>query len=133
MVNMIPGSNPYQQYKKNAVETATPEKLLLMLFDAAIKFLIQGQMGIEQKNFEAANKSLLRVQDIFSELITSLDMEKGAELAENLQKLYDFYRSEVIQANISKDANRLGSVLEFLHLYRSVWAEAANISRQAAK
>ena len=133
MVNMIPGSNPYQQYKKNAVETATPEKLLLMLFDAAIKFLIQGQLAIEQKNFESANRSLLRVQDIFSELITSLDMEKGAELAENLKKLYGFYRNEVIQANMTKDVGRLGPVLEFLHLYRSVWAEAAIITRQAAK
>jgi len=63
----------------------------------------------------------------------SLDMDKGGEIAANLYKLYDFYRNEVIKANIAKDAELLPPVLEFLRLYRDMWAEVARTARIGAK
>ncbi len=129
MINFAPGNNPYQQYKKSSVETATPEKLLLMLFDGAIKFANQGIEAINNNNIEKANNSLLKVQDIFNELMITLDLDKGGELARNLLELYSFYQGEVIKANISKDTARLQPVIEFLHLYRSTWAEVSRLAQ----
>lgn len=126
-------NNPFEQYKKSAVETATPEKLLLMLFDGAIRFVIQGRRAINERNFESAHQNLVKVQNIFTELIVTLDEERGAEIAANLSQLYEFYRNEVVQANVDKDPNRLGSVLEFLQSWRETWAETARLARMGAK
>lgn len=133
MLNTMPNANAYANYKQASVETATPEKLLLMLFDGGIKFLNQGKMAIEKRDYSEANKTLVKVQDILYELMVSLDVEKGGEMASNLYKLYDFYRNEVMKANISKDAELLPPVLEFLRLYRDMWAEAARTVRIGAR
>lgn len=133
MLNTMPNANAYANYKQASVETATPEKLLLMLLDGGIKFLNQGNLAIEKRDYSSANKWLVRVQDILFELMMTLDMEKGGEIASNLYKLYDFYRNEVIKANISKDAKLLQPVFDFLRLYREMWAEAARIARIGAK
>lgn len=132
MLNAMPNANAYAKYKQASVETATPEKLLLMLFDGGIKFLNQGKLAIEKKDYASADKNLIKVQDILFELMVSLDMAKGGEISSNLYKLYDFYRNELIKANISKDTERLLPVLEFLRLYRGMWAEAAQKARMGA-
>lgn len=132
MLNLSQNQTPYQQYKKSAVETSTPEKLLLMLFDGAIRFTNQGKNAIIEGNYELANSLLLKVQDILAELMYTLDVEKGGDIARNLFELYSFYQGEVIQANMKKDALRLDSVLEFLQTYKAVWAEAAMLARKGA-
>lgn len=133
MLNSMPNANAYANYKQASVETATPEKLLLMLFDSGIKFLNLGKLAIEQKDYSLANKNFVKVQDILFELRVSLDMDKGGEIAANLYKLYDFYRNEVMKANITKDAELLPPVLEFFRLYRDMWTEAARSARIGAK
>jgi flagellar protein FliS len=132
MLSVMPGNNPYQQYKKSAAETATPVKLLVMLFDGAIRFASRAQNAINENDFETANNKLLKVQDIFEELMFTLDAEKGGEIAQNLYELYSFYRQEVIYANITKNAGRLDPVLEFLNEYRTVWIEVARLRRVGA-
>ena len=132
MLSVMPGNNPYQQYKKSAAETATPVKLLVMLFDGAIRFTSRAQNAIKENDFETANNMLLKVQDIFEELMFTLDKEKAEEIALNLYDLYSFYRQEVIHINITKNAERLNPVLEFLNDYRIVWVEAARLVRVGA-
>lgn len=132
MLNLSQNQTPYQQYKRSAVETSTPEKLLLMLFDGAIRFTNQGKAAIIERRFDDANTLLLKVQDILSELMSTLDNKNGGDIAINLLKLYDFYQSEIIQANMKKDAARLDSVLEFFQTFRSVWEETAKMTRVGA-
>ncbi|MHB1650907.1 MAG: flagellar export chaperone FliS [Desulfitobacteriaceae bacterium] len=81
--------NSYNKYKQSAVETAPPEKLLLMLYDGAIKFLAQAKKALEKKNYEEANEYNLRVQEILVELKATLDMSYG-EIPQRLSRLYDF-------------------------------------------
>lgn len=126
MLNAVPLGNPYQAYKQVAVETAPPERLLLMLYDGAIRFLTQAKDAMEKRDYETSNKWLGKVQDIFSELMITLDLEQG-EIAENLYKLYDFYKNELIMANVEKNVQRLQPVAEFLEMFRDTWSEAANI------
>lgn len=123
---------PYSAYRKSSVETATPGKLLLMLFNGGIRFLHLGQRALTEKNYYEADKNLGRVQDILTELMSTLDMEQGGEIAAGLHLLYDFYRRQTIEANIKKDAALLDPVLEFFQTFRDTWSEAAQKARMGA-
>ena len=123
----------YESYKQTAVETATPEKLLIMLYNAGIKHLHQAEQALTVKDYQSAHNSLTRVQDIITELNITLDMEQGGEIAFNLRELYNFYNNEVIQANLKKDPSRLIPVREFFETFRDVWIETAKITRMGAK
>jgi len=125
--------NPQAAYKQTAVETASPEKLLVMLYTGAIKFLHQAEKALQEENLGEANNSLIRVGDIITELNSTLNMDAGGEIAANLRDLYNFYYGEVIKANITKDATLLKPVIEFFTTFRDVWAEAAKIKRIGAK
>lgn len=126
-------SNPQTAYKQTAVETASPEKLLVMLYAGAIKFLRQGEKALEEKRYEDAHNSLTRVGDIITELNMTLDLEAGGEIAANLRELYTFYFGEIVKANIKKDPSFLQPVIEFLEAFRDAWIEAAKTARMGAK
>ncbi|MRZ30302.1 flagellar export chaperone FliS, partial [Paeniclostridium sordellii] len=66
-------ANPYNAYKQNSVNTASKEKLLIMLVDGAVKYTKIARMAILEKNIEKAHKELTRVQDIFLELMITMD------------------------------------------------------------
>jgi flagellar secretion chaperone FliS len=125
-------NNPYSAYKQTSIATASPDKLLLMLYDGAIRFLIQARVAMEQRNYEAANKWLQKLQDIILELNISLDMKQG-EVALNLRKLYEFYEKEVLMANVEKNIERLQPVEDFLRSFRETWTEVARIVNQQNK
>ncbi|MCG1026404.1 MAG: flagellar export chaperone FliS [Dehalobacter sp.] len=134
MSNMQPNvfSNPQTAYRQAAVETASPDKLLIMLYTGAIKFLRLAEKALEENRYEEANNSLVRVGDIINELNTTLDMEAGGEIAVNLRSLYDFYYGEVVKANIKKDPDYLRPVIEFFEAFRDMWIETARIVRMGA-
>lgn len=137
LINKLPNQgiygNPQNAYKQAAVETASPEKLLVMLYSAAVKFLHLGKNAIQAKDYENTNQSLVRVQDIILELKVTLNMEAGGEIAKNLCSLYDFYEDEVIKANVTKNADLLNPVISFFEMFRDVWIEAAKLARMEAK
>ncbi|UWG98312.1 flagellar export chaperone FliS [Dehalobacter sp. DCM] len=125
-------NNPQAAYKQAAVETASPDKLLIMLYTGAIKFLRLAEKALQENKLEAANNHLIRVGDIINELNTTLNMEAGGEIAANLRALYEFYQGEVIKANIKKDPAYLQPVIEFFEAYRDIWMETARIIRVGA-
>ncbi|KUO65600.1 MAG: flagellar protein FliS [Gracilibacter sp. BRH_c7a] len=135
MSNILQGRNinPQAAYKQTAVETASPEKLLVMLYTGVIKFLRQAEIALKEHNYVEAHNSLTKVQDIISELNITLDMERGGEIAVNLRELYTFYHNEVVQANLKKDDTKLIPVIEFFETFRDMWIETAKIARMGAK
>ncbi len=124
----MPTSNPYGMYHQTSIITASPEKLLLLLFDGAIKRVQKAAVALGDRDWEKAHVLLLRIQDIFSELENTLNPEAG-ELASNLGALYAFYRQQVAKANLEKNSQYLEPVLEFLRDYRQMWEEAARLAR----
>ena len=76
--------NAYQRYKDAQYSTASPEQLMLMLYEGAIKFARQAQEEMREKNIEGANNKLKKTGDIISELMVSLDMEQGGDCPEPL-------------------------------------------------
>ena len=120
--------NAYSKYKENAVFTASPEELTLMLYNALIKFIMQAQKAIEDKDIARAHNSIVRAEDILTEFKASLD--KSYEVSISLELLYDYMLRRLIEANINKDSQTLEEVLGFAKELRDTWAQAMKIAKQ---
>lgn len=116
--------NPYDEYKTTQIQTATPGQLILMLYQGAIKFCKISKISIEDKDFIKANKYLIKVQDIITELTISLDMKSGSEIAKNLSSLYEYMNRKLLEANIKKDIEIISEVQSLLEELESAWQEA---------
>lgn len=121
------GANPYNTYKQNSVQMASKEKLLLMLLDGAVKYTKIARLAILEKNIPRAHKELVRVQDIFFELMVTMDTSVG-EYMENLYNVYDFIKSELGRANIKKDVKIIENVLPLIEEIRDLWYEVDKIA-----
>ena len=111
-------------YKRTQIETASPEALILMLYDGALKFMAQAEIAFEDKNVEQISNLLLRVQAIFTELLTSLDKDKGGEIANNLERLYVFFLEKLGESNINKDVKPLKEIRPLVVDLRNTWEQA---------
>ncbi len=111
-------------YLKNQIETSSPEQILILLYDGAIKFLNQAKIGIQKKDIELTHNNLIKAQNIISELRDTLDMEIGGELANNLYALYNYFNKRLVQANIKKEIEPVNEVLEHLRGLRDTWKQA---------
>lgn len=115
-------TNPYNAYKQNSVNTASKEQLLLMLLDGAVKYTKIAKLAIKEKNIERAHKELIRVQDIFLELMITMDKDSG-DYMEELYRVYEFIKNELGQANIKKDTRIIDSILPVIEEVRDMWYE----------
>ena len=131
-------NNTYSQnsaYRKTQIETASPEALILMLYDGALKFIGQAEIAFEDNDIEMISNKLLRIQAIFTELLTSLDKDKGGEIAVNLERLYIFFLEQLGEANIKKDPKPMLEIKPLIVELRDTWIKAmakAGVSQQKA-
>ena len=114
-------TNPYNIYKQNSVNMASCQQLLLMLVDGAVKYTKIARMAIEKKDIPRAHKELIRVQDIFLELMITMD--KNTQYMENLYNVYDFIKNELAKANMKKDVNIIDNTLPLIEEIRDMWYE----------
>jgi len=115
------------QYQNTNIQTASPEKILIMLYDGAIRFCRQAMTAMDNGNREVQNEKIVRTMAIVSEFATSLDHEIGGKIAEDLDALYMFMIRELTRANIEKDRKALETVDGLLSGLRDTWVEAAEI------
>ncbi len=123
----------YQQYKEVQVNTANSGKLLIMLYQGAIKFLRLAKKYIYEKNLEGTNQNLLKAQTIINELRANLDQEIGGDIAQNLDNLYQFMNRQLIEANIRKDTKPINIVEGLLIELLETWQEIVNVSPKQEK
>ena len=114
----------YATYKNSTVETASPGKLLLMLYDAAIRDLDIAMQGVAEKDIAGAHKRIIRAQDIITEFMCTLNMDY--ELSGKLLLLYEYLHRRLVEANIHKDVEIIAEVRGFLVELRDSWQEAVN-------
>lgn len=110
-------------YKQNQVNTASPKELVVLLYEGAVKALRLAELGLEENKLDLVNGHLIKAQDILSELLNTLDMDAGGEIAEQLANLYRFFLSELYQANIEKDKTNIVYVREKLQELLESWKE----------
>ena len=123
------GSSAYNVYKNNSVNYASKEQLLLMLVDGAVKFAKIGRQAIVEKNIPKAHENIIKTQDIFYELMATLDVSKGGEWAKNLYNVYDFIVRRLIDANIKKSTEIMDEVVPLIEEIRDTWNQAYNASK----
>ena len=120
--------NPYaspQAYRASSVMTASPGQLVVMLYDGAVRFLRQAELAAEEGGWRHAMDRLDKTDAIVDELLITLDVEQGGELAERLQGIYVFCKRLMIEARIERDADKIRKTAELLTELRDAWAEVA--------
>lgn len=115
-------------YRANAVLTASPGQLVLMLFDGTLKALALAQQAFEEpgpepRRIENINRHLLKAQAIIAELQSGLNMEEGGEFAQTMNRLYDYHHRRLFEANLKKEIAPILEVERLLRELRDAWAE----------
>lgn len=120
--------NPYQAYENNAVTTASPGELTLMLYNGCLKFINLAKKAIVENNIQEKNTNLQKAQKIIQELMVTLNMD--FEVSKNLMSLYDYLNRRLIEANVKNDIAILEEVEGFVADFRDTWKEVIKINRQ---
>ncbi|OQX05567.1 MAG: flagellar export chaperone FliS [Desulfobulbaceae bacterium A2] len=119
-------------YLNQQIASASPEQILIMLYDGALRFLSQAGTAIEQRQVEQRNHFISKTRDIITELSATLDHEIGGQIADDLAALYDFMLRELNQANIKNDMQALSTVEHLLTELRETWIQAIDITRHGS-
>ena len=122
-------ANAYSTYKNNSINYASKEQLLLMLLEGACKYVKIGRQAVEDKDIKKAHENLVKTQDIFYELMATLDISKGGEWASSLYNVYDFIVRRLVDANIKKDVVILDEVIPLIEEIKDTWNEAYKLSK----
>lgn len=110
-------------YKQNQVTTASPKELIILLYEGCIKFLRLAELGLEENKLDLVNKNLIKAQNIITELMNTLDRDVEGDLPDQLAELYEFFLSELFQANIHKDAEKIIYVRKQMKELLEAWKE----------
>ena len=126
-----------QQYTntnvQTAVESATPHRLVQMLYEGALDRIAQAKGAMMRKDFEAKARLTNRVIDILSSLRAGLDLEKGGDVASNLEALYGFMIEQVYKASRHNSPDMLEETAEILRTVKAGWDEMPEEFRKMRK
>jgi flagellar protein FliS len=112
-------------YRQQEILTATPGRLVVMLYDGAGRFLFQAAYAMREGDVAKAGQRLSRAEAIVEELLYTLDVEQGGVVASRLQGLYVFFLRHLGEARLNRDADAIDTVREQLAELREAWAEIA--------
>ena len=115
-------ANGYNVYKSNSVTHASKDQLLLMLVEGAVKFCKIGRQAIVDKDVQKAHDALTRTQDIFTELMVTLDQSVG-DWAIQLYKIYEFISDKIMEANMKKSIEIIDEILPLIEDVNNLWHE----------
>ena len=110
-------------YKKASVNTLDQNKLIIMLYDGAIKNANFAVQYMESGKIEKVHDSLIKTKNIVTELLATLNMEQGGEIAKNLKSLYSYMFSQLVEANMEKKSEPVLAVIDLLKELRGAWVQ----------
>src|ERR1700733_9168796 len=116
----------FQKYKQTSVTSASREKLLLMMYEGAIKFVKKAIIACEIKDIAERGLNIGKAYDIVMELNNTLNFEVGGDIAKNLEALYVYMTDQLTQANITGDPAPLHVVLKLLNTLNEGWIKAVD-------
>lgn len=124
------GNNAFNVYKNNSVNYASKEQLLLMLVDGSVKFAKIAREALAEKDIKKSHENLVKVQDIFTELMVSLDQNAG-DWAKEIYQVYDFIKTRLFEINLKKDAAMMEELIPVIESVRDTWHEAYEVSKKS--
>jgi flagellar protein FliS len=112
-------------YQDSAVTTQSKGRLIVLLYDGAIKFMKLAIKELEANNYEAKGRYINKTLDIINELNAILDMNAGGEMVSNLRKLYCFMTKHLSEANIKRDPQMIREVIKLMEELNQSWKAIA--------
>lgn len=112
-----------REYRRAQVSAARPTQLTVMLYDGAIRFLSLARERMLAGDLEGRHTFLLKGQNVVTGLLSSLDLERGGEVALNLQRLYLYMYELLVEANLLDKPGNIEQVVSMLSELRESWAE----------
>jgi len=109
------------EYRKSAVNGASPLQLVIMLYDGALKFMEAGKHAMQTSDLPKQNASLQRAQRIVMELMSCLDLQQGGEVAKNLLALYTYVLNQLVEANMNDQVEPIDRSMKVLSDLRESW------------
>lgn len=127
----MPPINPYskciKQYQTSNIATATPEKLMILLFDGAIQFLQKAKTAIAENNLQERSQNIDGARKILRELMRTIDLENGNDVSKSLFRLYNRMAMNLIKANVQRNSDKIDEVIEDLTNIRWGFQKAIEI------
>ena len=124
-------TNVINAYQRNAILTAPPPELTLMLYEGAIKFCNIGILAIEKNDYEKANTNIKKAQAIITELRVTLD--RKYPVWEDFERVYDYIYRRLVEGNIHKDIEIIEDALKYIREMRDTWKEVMRQNKVAPK
>ena len=125
--------NYQNAYKKASVNTLDQTKLIIMLYDGAIKNASFAVEHMKSGQIEKVHDCLIKTKNIVTELMATLNMDKGGDIAKNLQSLYSYMFSQLIEANMNKKTEPVVIVIDLLKELRAAWTQINSKKKNDAK
>ena len=113
----------HKEYHQNEVATSSQAKLIVMMYEGALKFVTLAIEGIDNHDLSKKGKYINKTHDIINELSCALDMKKGGEVAQKLESLYQFILHQLTLANIKSDRKTLESIVNVITPLMEAWKE----------
>lgn len=123
--------NSINMYQRNAILTASPAELTLMLYEGAIKFCNIALLGLEKNDIEKVNVNLKKAQAIISELRASLD--RKYPVWEDFERVYEYIYRRLVEANLQKDPEVVEDALKYIREMRDTWKEVMRLNTPDGK
>ena len=121
-------SRYHNLYRKNEISTYSQGRLILMMYEGAIKFTTMALQSIEKGDIAGQGKYINKTHDIINELSLALDLKKGGEVAHRLESLYQYMLSQLTLANIKSDRKALEIVIKILKPLSEAWEQLLHAS-----
>jgi len=125
--------NYQNAYKKASVNTLDQTKLIIMLYDGAIKNASFAVEHMKSGQIEKVHDCLIKTKNIVTELMATLNMDRGGDIANNLQSLYSYMFSQLIEANMNKKTEPVVVVIDLLKELRAAWTQINSKKKNDAK
>ncbi len=125
--------NYQNAYKKASVNTLDQTKLIIMLYDGAIKNATFAVEHMKSGQIEKVHDCLIKTKNIVTELMATLNMDRGGDIANNLQSLYSYMFSQLIEANMNKKTEPVVVVIDLLKELRAAWTQINSKKKNDAK
>ncbi len=111
-------------YRINQIQMASKEQLLIITYDIGIRSCAAAERAIEAQDMEQINVNLQRAQAVIRELMVTLNLEQGGDVAASLMRLYDYMYYQLVDANVKKEAPPVNAVRKMLEELKGTWVEA---------
>ena len=112
-----------EAYRRTEAQSRSPVELVLMLYDGALRFVGEARAAVSRNDISARGEAVSRVLAIVGELQNTLDVDTGGDIARELDRLYSYINTRLLDVSLKRDATALDEVQKLLTTLREGWSQ----------